>query len=115
MIGPNIYKYRVEKGYTLSELAEKAGVSKSYLSNIERNLKQNPSIQLLEKVANVLEVDLKELLLSVQTADKPSEDEWTNFLNELNSSKLEGVEIKDYLSILAYIKWKKKQDDQKNL
>lgn len=27
-----------KKGLTLSELAERAGVSKSYLSNIERNI-----------------------------------------------------------------------------
>ncbi|MCY9128792.1 transcriptional regulator SinR, partial [Bacillus spizizenii] len=48
MIGQRIKQYRKEKGYSLSELAEKAGVAKSYLSSIERNLQTNPSIQLLE-------------------------------------------------------------------
>ncbi len=49
LIGQRIKQYRKEKGYSLSELAEKAGVAKSYLSSIERNLQTNPSIQFLEK------------------------------------------------------------------
>ena len=44
MIGKNIYWLRKEKGLTLSELAERANIAKSYLSNIERNINQNPSI-----------------------------------------------------------------------
>lgn len=38
MLGKNIYQFRKKRGLTLSELAERAGVSKSYLSNIERNI-----------------------------------------------------------------------------
>ena len=49
MIGKNIYLLRKEKGLTLSELAERANIAKSYLSNIERNINQNPSIQIVEK------------------------------------------------------------------
>ena len=40
MIGENISTIRKNRGYTLSELAEQAHISKSYLSNIERNLKR---------------------------------------------------------------------------
>ena len=41
---------------SMTELAEKAGVAKSYLSSLERNLQTNPSIQFLEKIAVVLDV-----------------------------------------------------------
>ena len=58
MIGNNIYRIRKQRGLTLSELAKKALISKSYLSNIERNLNKNPSIQVMEKIAAVLHVDL---------------------------------------------------------
>ena len=54
MIGKNIYLLRKEKGLTLSELAERANIAKSYLSNMERNINQNPSIQIVEKIAQVL-------------------------------------------------------------
>lgn len=51
MIGSNISELRKKKGMTLTELARRAKVSKSYLSNIERNLNQNPSIYVIEKIA----------------------------------------------------------------
>ena len=59
LIGQRIKQYRNEKGYSLSELAEKAGVAKSYLSSIERNLQTNPSIQFLEKVSAVLDATFR--------------------------------------------------------
>ena len=62
MIGENIKKLRKEKGITLSNLAKQSGVSKSYLSNLERGLKKNPSIQIVESVAGVLNIDINELL-----------------------------------------------------
>ncbi|MGX2961370.1 helix-turn-helix domain-containing protein [Peribacillus sp. JNUCC 23] len=47
-------RIRKQRGLTLSELAEKAFISKLYLSNIERSLNKNPSIQVLEKIAGFL-------------------------------------------------------------
>jgi XRE family transcriptional regulator, master regulator for biofilm formation len=58
MIGKRIQRLRIEKGLTLSELAENAGVSKSYLSTIERDVQKNPSVQFLEKIASVLNVKI---------------------------------------------------------
>ena len=49
MIGERIKRLRLQKGISLTELAEKAGVAKSYISSIERNLQKNPSIQFLER------------------------------------------------------------------
>lgn len=42
MIGERIKRLRLQKGISLTELAEKAGVAKSYISSIERNLQKNP-------------------------------------------------------------------------
>lgn len=49
MIGERVKKLREEKKMSMTELADKAGVAKSYLSSLERNLQTNPSIQFLEK------------------------------------------------------------------
>mgnify|MGYP003446257930 FL=1 len=62
MIGMRVKKIREQKNMTMSELAEKAGVAKSYLSSLERNLQKNPTIQFLEKVAAVLNVPVDSLL-----------------------------------------------------
>ncbi|WP_227394771.1 helix-turn-helix domain-containing protein [Jeotgalibacillus aurantiacus] len=107
MIGENIYKIRREKGMTLSELAERSGVSKSYLSNIERNLKQNPSIQVIEKIAKVLEVDVKRLL-NMPSSSKENK-EWTEFIQELKDHGVDKNQLKEYRMILEYIKWKNEQ------
>lgn len=62
MVGKRIYELRTELGLSLTELAERAGVAKSYLSNIERQLQTNPSIAFLEKICVVLEIEPSILL-----------------------------------------------------
>lgn len=57
-IGERIQKYRQEQELSLSELANKADVAKSYLSNVERNIQSNPSIQFIEKIADALNVTI---------------------------------------------------------
>ena len=45
MIGERIKRLRLQKGISLTELAEKAGVAKSYISSIERNLQNGSKIK----------------------------------------------------------------------
>lgn len=49
------------KGISVGSLAEKVGITQPNMSNII-NGKSNPSIETLEKIANVLEVSISELL-----------------------------------------------------
>lgn len=67
MIGDRIKQLRAQKGYSITELAELAGVSKSYLSYIERNVHNNPSLQVLTKIAAQLDTSL-EYLLGTETS-----------------------------------------------
>lgn len=62
MIGKNIAELRKRRGFTLTQLAERANMSKSYLSNIERDLNRNPSLEVMKKIGAVLNVDLLTLL-----------------------------------------------------
>ena len=62
MIGKNIVEIRKRRGYTLSELAELSNISKSYLSNIERNINKNPSLEVIQKIATVLQVNISILV-----------------------------------------------------
>lgn len=60
----NLRRIRVERGLTQETLANDAGVAIPYLSNLERGLR-NPSIELLERLATVLRVDLAELVAPI--------------------------------------------------
>ncbi|MBM4764466.1 helix-turn-helix transcriptional regulator [Bacillus sp. B15-48] len=64
MLGSSIQRIRQSKNMTLSQLAKKTNISKSYLSSIERNIQTNPSISILIKIAIALEVDIQKLFES---------------------------------------------------
>jgi XRE family transcriptional regulator of biofilm formation len=107
MIGNNISALRKLRGFTLSNLSERTGISKSYLSNIERNLKQNPSIHVMERIALVLDVDLKTLLRVATDGDKFQhlDKEWTDFINDLKKSGIDKERIHDYKVLIEFMKW----------
>jgi XRE family transcriptional regulator of biofilm formation len=103
MLGKRIQKLRQEKNLTLSQLAEKTVISKSYLSHIERNIQSNPSIEVLGKIATALDVDIQNLL----SQDSPIPDSaitkevqrinWSDFINTALESGL--ISEKDLLEI----------------
>src|SRR5690625_3040969 len=104
MIGDNIQRIRHKQRMTLSELAERANISKSYLSNIERNLNQNPSIQIIEKIAAVSGVDFQMLVgINTEGAQLPDE-EWLNFVNELKYSGVATDQLNEYKTVIEFEK-----------
>jgi len=109
MMGQNIHKIRKMRGLTLSELAERAQISKSYLSNIERNLNQNPSIQIVEKIAKVLGVDFRTLLDSKAFHSLYTENEWIDFANELKDLGVEKDQLQTYKTVIEFAKWQKEK------
>lgn len=61
MIGEKIRILRKGKGMTLQTLAESAGVTASYISQLERNL-VDPSLSTLRKISRVLGVSMSSFL-----------------------------------------------------
>jgi len=108
LIGEKIKRLRNEKDLSISELAEKAGVAKSYLSSIERNIQSNPSIQFMEKIGHVLGVSVNELLRDDPlNITEDLDDEWLKIVQEAMDS---GVSKQDFKEYLEFNKWKKKQE-----
>ncbi|MFO8063085.1 MAG: helix-turn-helix domain-containing protein [Spirochaetota bacterium] len=60
LIGSNIRTRRTKQGLTLNVLAERSGVSKAMLSQIESE-KVNPTVATVWKIARGLDVDINEL------------------------------------------------------
>ena len=109
MIGEKIKKLRQEKKMSISELAEKANVAKSYLSSIERNLQVNPSIQFMEKVSDVLDVNVYDLLQANEISQPENlDDEWLKIVQEAMES---GVTKEQFREYLAFNKWRNQQED----
>jgi len=62
-VGATLQRLRLARGLTLEDLSRIAGVSKSMLSQIERE-KANPTIAITWRLANALGVQISELLSS---------------------------------------------------
>jgi XRE family transcriptional regulator, master regulator for biofilm formation len=107
VIGEEVKKYRLRKGLSLSELAERANVAKSYLSSIERNIQSNPSIQFLDKISNVLDVSVEVLLQGDDPIHQSELDaEWKKLVKEAMES---GVSKDQFKEFLEFNKWRAKQ------
>lgn len=54
-IGKNLREYRKQRGLTLQNLAERLGVSTSYISAVERGVKK-PSVAMVRKISDMLNI-----------------------------------------------------------
>ncbi|TDL30618.1 helix-turn-helix domain-containing protein [Jeotgalibacillus sp. S-D1] len=102
MIGDRVKTLRKEKKMSLSELAEQAGVAKSYVSSLERNLQQNPSIQFLEKIAPVLGVSVNALLDPGDDQENVDAD-WVNLAKAAMDS---GISKEQFKEFIEFNKWR---------
>ena len=60
-LGTLIRRYRKEKGFTLRVVAEKAGISEGFLSQVENNV-NSPSVEKLVNICNSIGVNAGDLL-----------------------------------------------------
>jgi transcriptional regulator with XRE-family HTH domain len=51
-LGEFLKKLRIDKGKTINNMQNETGISKSYLSKLENNTKDNPSLDILKKLSN---------------------------------------------------------------
>lgn len=86
MIGDNIKSFRELKNYKLSQLAKECGISAGYLSDIEKNIKKNPSLDVLNKIAEVLGVSLNDLLSTEEKLNL-----MTNSMKKINEMAKKGL------------------------
>lgn len=116
MIGERIKKLREQKGYSITELAELANVSKSYLSYIERNLNKNPSIHFLMKLVKPLDVSIDFLLTGIDQEGKDLhsgkellDKEWKSIIEKAIKDGMNKDDFKEYISYIKFKIWEKNQ------
>lgn len=59
-IGEKLKKIRTQKGMSQGDIAKKLGVHRSYISGIERGIR-NPTVKNMERLADALGVDVSAL------------------------------------------------------
>jgi XRE family transcriptional regulator of biofilm formation len=61
LLGHRLSEVRLQRGLTLDQVSERAGLSKSYVCDIEHGYK-NPTLDVLERLAHAVRVPLCSLL-----------------------------------------------------
>ena len=82
MLGDNIKILRKNKGFTQEELAVRLNVVRQTVSKWEKGLSV-PDAEMLQKIANILEVDIKQLL-GVEIEMEKSNNEVVEQLAKIN-------------------------------
>ena len=59
-IGRRVRELRNQKGWTQEQLEEHSGLDRTYISDIERGVR-NPSVKSIEKIAKALKVKASEI------------------------------------------------------
>ena len=61
LFGKNVQKHRMDQQLSQEQLADKAGVHRTYIGMIER-AEKNITLKNIEKIANALQVKISDLL-----------------------------------------------------
>jgi transcriptional regulator with XRE-family HTH domain len=88
-IGDRIKYFRTQKGITVNKLANMAGVSQSYLRDIELENK-NPTVEFVYQLCKVLDISLKEFFNDDSTA-LFSEDPLVQRIYQLDAPQREAL------------------------
>ena len=64
--GGRVREIRQQLGLSLKDLADRAGLDKGYLSQIETEKRPNPSVHLARRIADALKVDLGALMDGIE-------------------------------------------------
>jgi len=59
-VGKAVQRLRAERGLTQEELAHRADLHRTYISGVERGIR-NPTVTVLEKIAGALETTIGQL------------------------------------------------------
>jgi transcriptional regulator with XRE-family HTH domain len=72
LVAWNVRRIRVTKGISQERLAFDSGIDRSYLGGIEREA-ENPTVDLLERLAGTLGVPLAELFVEASRVERKSD------------------------------------------
>lgn len=102
--GARLRKERKRAGLSLAQLAEISGISRTYLLKLETDETSNPSLDVLRKVADALDITVADLL---GTPPMQFELDQTSMPPSLRAFADEVALAPKELQMLASIRWRK--------
>ena len=90
ILGKNVKFYRNHRGLSQSELANKAELSVTFLSNIERGI-MFPKVETLSRLTTSLEVEVYELF-KTDIVDKDQKEMMNRFSSEIRGTLFKALD-----------------------
>ncbi|MDD5793940.1 helix-turn-helix domain-containing protein [Clostridium sp. HCP1S3_B4] len=84
MVNNRIKSRRNELKMTVKQLAEKTGLTPAYISQLENGKRENPSTEVMDKIANALYVSIDYLLNKSENKELKKAKQKIEELNEEN-------------------------------
>lgn len=109
MIVFRIKKIRESKNISAYKLSKIINVTSSYLSKLENNKFFNPTLETLNKIANALDVNIKELFYTTLDIDDLKEEMYRR-IDEFGLNSKEVLEVSQVIDLLIVIKMKEEQN-----
>lgn len=106
MIVFNIRNVRKNRKISLRKLSDMTGISRAYLYDLENNRRFNPTLFILQKIAEVLEVNIKDLFYSLNDIDNLKEEMYRR-IDEYGIDSKEVLEVSQVIDLLINIKMKR--------
>lgn len=83
---------RVQRGISLQQVADEVDVTKSYMWELEKGKRTNPSVDVIQRIADFFKVSV-EFLLDQQKSNLTQDDAYQIFYRELKSLSPEDQDL----------------------
>ncbi len=96
---------RTSKNITLYKLSKDTNLSRTYLRNLENNKTFNPTLRVLEKIANALDVNIKQLFYCLDEIETLKKEMYKR-IDQYGINSNEVMEISQIIDLLVNVKLK---------
>ena len=105
MIIFNIKEIRESRNISIRKLALLTNISKTYLNDLENNKRANPTLDVLFKVSNALEVNIKDLFYTIFDIEDLKQEMYKR-IDTYGINSKEVLEISQLIDLLINIEMK---------
>ena len=116
-VGRAVERLRLERGWSQGQLAVRAGVSRSFVSKLEKG-EREPTLKYLDKVASALRVSVAALSREGRSHERVDVDARIASINshlltmrELDAQEIEEVEAYVHMRVERMLQRKKERED----
>lgn len=100
-----IKEIRLKKNISLRHLSLMTDISRTYLRNLENNKRVNPTMRILDDIAEALEVNIKDLFYTISDIENLKKEMYKR-IDKYSINSKEALEVSQLIDLLINIKMK---------